>query len=432
MRLRRAEPARTDDTWEPILVAELELASGEYSGPCVGNASSQQYGRARVLVRDFGTPVDVIDVDLRNGEHLRPLSVRARAERVERDATLSRRSEPLVTVAIATRDRSRLLARCLQSLASTNYQNVETLVVDNSPRTDDTEGLVRRLSGRDPRIRYLRQDRRGVAAAQNLALAHANGEYFAITDDDVVVDPNWIVALVSAFESDPTIACVTGMIFPAELDTPAQWWIESFGGFCKGVSRVVWDERNRRPNDAMFPFAGGKFGSGANMAFRTLPFREMGGFDEALGTGTAARGGHDSAAFFDIIATGHALMYEPAALVYHTHPRDIAELNEHALSYGIGTAAYVTHIACRHPRRMLRMAIAAPMGARHMLAPSSPKNSRRPADFPRSAARRERVGFLIGVPLYLWSRIDKRVERMKHERARGARAVWSIGAAHER
>ena len=58
------------------------------------------------------------------------------------------------------------------------------------------------------------------------------------------------------------------------------------------------------------------------MAFATDVLRDLGGFDPALGTGTAASGGDDLAAFFEVLAAGHALVYEPSAVVFHAHRRE--------------------------------------------------------------------------------------------------------------
>ena len=49
------------------------------------------------------------------------------------------------------------------------------------------------------------------------------------------------------------------------------------------------------------------------MAFRTAVLRDLGGFDEALGTGTPAQGGEDLLMFVRLLSGGGRLAYEPAA-----------------------------------------------------------------------------------------------------------------------
>ena len=68
-------------------------------------------------------------------------------------------------------------------------------------------------------VRYVREDIAGLGRAHNAGLASARGEIIAITDDDVIVDGQWIAALLEAFV-ETGAACVTGLILPVELQNP--------------------------------------------------------------------------------------------------------------------------------------------------------------------------------------------------------------------
>jgi hypothetical protein len=89
------------------------------------------------------------------------------------------------------------------------------------------------------------------------------------------------------------------------------------------------------------------------MAFRTSYLQERGGFDEALGAGTVAMGGDDLAAFYDVISGGNRLVYEPAAIVLHQHPRHYAALKRQAYGYGAGLGAHLTRCLLRSPQMAL-------------------------------------------------------------------------------
>ena len=161
----------------------------------------------------------------------------------------------------------------------------------------------------------MREPVAGLACAHNRGLVDVRTPIVAFTDDDVLADPGWLRNLVSAFGDDPSIGCVTGLIFPVELETQAQEWLEGYAGYAKGLVRTAFDLHEHRPDDALFPWTAGTLGSGANMAFRTDLLRQLGGFDAALGAGSMAMGGDDLAAFFDVVASGSTLVYEPAAVV---------------------------------------------------------------------------------------------------------------------
>ena len=96
---------------------------------------------------------------------------------------------PLVTVAVCTRNRTADLEKCLYSLAGLDYPNLDLLVIDNAPSSEDTARLVRESF---PEIRYVRENRPGLDWARNRAAKEARGDIIAYTDDDVIVDGKWI------------------------------------------------------------------------------------------------------------------------------------------------------------------------------------------------------------------------------------------------
>lgn len=307
-----------------------------------------------------------------------------------------------VTVVVATRERPHLLVGCLDSLAQLDYPDYEVVVVDNDPATADTATLVRDRA--DGRVRYVTEPQRGLAAAHNRGLAESAGRIVAFTDDDVIVDQNWLLEITRAMREEPEVACVTGLILPAELVTQAQLMLEFHGQFGKGFKRRVVNLGDRRPPDPLFPFTVGKLGSGANMAFDRDRLRSMGGFDPATGAGTVARGGDDLAALFTVLAAGHSLAYEPAALVWHRHRRDLGSLSGQAYGYGVGLSAYLTSALANHPRMIGRALLRAPAGLAYALRADSPRNQHLDGSWPRDLVRLERKGMAFGPLAYSASR----------------------------
>ena len=318
-----------------------------------------------------------------------------------RDAALA--EAPLATVVIATRDRPGSLEVCLDSVLRLDYPRYEVIVVDNAPTTSETRDLVENRYGGHLDVRYVRHDRRGLARARNRGLAEARGELVAFTDDDVIVDRWWLLGLATGFDAD-RIGCVTGMILPAEIETPSQAWLEQYGGFTKGFRKRMFDISENRPETILFPYAAGMFGSGANMAFRTEILRRIGGFDAAIGAGTRARGGEDLAAFFDVVADGYTLVYAPGALVYHRHRRDYESLREQAYAYGVGLGAYLTKVVVDKPTRLFDITRRLPHGVTYLLSSASEKNASKGVDYPSELSRMERRGMLYGPIAYLRSR----------------------------
>jgi hypothetical protein len=315
---------------------------------------------------------------------------------------------PPLTVVVATRERPASLARCLDSLLALDYPGVEIVVVDNAPLTRETAELVtRRYAGR---VAYATEPRRGLANAHNRGLAAASGEVIAFTDDDVIVDREWASALVEGFRLRPRAGCVTGLIMPAELETRPQAMLERRGAFAKGF-RLTEHHADVPGTHPLFPFTAGRLGSGANMAFRADVLRAAGGFDPALGTGTAARGGDDLLAFFRTAVGGrHSVVYQPSALVWHHHRKEPGALAQQAFGYGVGLGAYLAAAVAREPRTVFSLLRRLPSGTAYALRDSRP-DAADPAAWPVRLARLERYGLLCGPAAYARSRWRERFAR---------------------
>jgi len=115
-----------------------------------------------------------------------------------------------ISVIVITRSRCRQLKRCLDSLARLVRQPDELIVVDNGS-TDDTREMVLAYEAPFP-VRYVCESREGIAFARNSGVRQSVGDICAFTDDDAVVEPDWLAAVESAFLRDPTIGIVGGRI----------------------------------------------------------------------------------------------------------------------------------------------------------------------------------------------------------------------------
>jgi len=251
-----------------------------------------------------------------------------------------------VTVAVCTRNRATQLPACLDAIMALDYPEslLDVVVVDNAPDNVCTRDVVARYE----RIRYVCEPRPGLDRARNRAALEARGEIVAYTDDDVSVDRGWVRAIARAFEEEPQAACVTGLVVPDELDTPAQLLFERYGGFGRGFERSVY--RALDPARVVARYGGtGRFGTGASMAFRREFLVSAGLFDPALDVGTPANGGGDLEMFLRVLKHGHALVYEPRAMVRHRHRRTYAELRRQIANNGIGFYAYLVRTARAYP-----------------------------------------------------------------------------------
>ncbi len=342
------------------------------------------------------------------------------------DATL-----PSVSVVIpCTFARPDGLEACLRALQQSEHRDYEVIVVDNRPAGSAPVTL--------PGVRVVRQTRPGIAAARNRGLAHASGEIIAFTDDDVAVDPGWLTSLARRFASRAQEACVTGLTVPSELRTPAQLAFEDYYGGYGGLGLRSFEavsyrlRHGRGPAHPLRPatvdaigedgdmrasfslYATGHLGHGANMAFRAHVLHELGGFDEALGTGTPTCGGEDLAMFARVIWGGHAIGFEPAALVHHRHRPEADALRRQVNGYGIGWTATMLSLILDEPRHIGSMLASVPSGGRDLAGLFRERFTGAPADSPTTdtliseMARLELLGMAKGPLRYVRSRLTHR------------------------
>jgi GT2 family glycosyltransferase len=112
---------------------------------------------------------------------------------------------PLVSIIIPTRDRTELLASCIEGLLNrTNYSAIEVLIVDNDSRSPEAQAYFAAIQ-KDNRVRVIAAPGPfNYSDLNNRAAAEAQGEILLLLNNDVqVIDSGWLRELVShAMRSD--------------------------------------------------------------------------------------------------------------------------------------------------------------------------------------------------------------------------------------
>lgn len=422
--------------FSPILLLEVDLSRPLSNIQLVHPKSGKRYSRAQVLVRIHTSPIGYIHLDCPSGEVDEHTLARRIRDELQTEITgyikynnlpvtdqmgnsgLSQlgtpdyiqareqilRDAPFVTVVVTTHDRLDSLEETLRSILSVKYPRFEIVVVDNAPKNEDAAKLVERLSYEFMNLRYLREDRVGLCRARNRGLDAARGVITVFTDDDVLVDPDWLTALVQGYGNGDNVACVNGLILPRELETPAQVWCEEHGGFGKGFVPKLFDLTAHRPADPLFPYRLSMFGSGANMSFKTDVLRRFGGADPALGAGTPTRSAAEFPAFYHVITNNYQIVYRPDAIVYHSHHEKYERFRKQFYGYGVGFTAFLTKIILEDPKVILRLLKKLIPIVSFLFNPYSPRHVKKEAGYPRELNRLELQGMLYGPIAYIRSR----------------------------
>lgn len=221
----------------------------------------------------------------------------------------------LISVCLCTWNRAELLDRTLAEMRRLRIPEGvewEVLVVNNAC-TDHTDEVLARHDGRLP-LRRLFEPKQGHSHARNCAAAAASGELVLWTDDDVLVDSEWLAEYVAAAERWPEAQFFGGTIEPwFEAEPPA--WIRRNLAQLSGPLVI-----NRR-GDAVRPLAEGERVNGANMGFRREVFDDA-RFNVSLGRVADALISGDETEFFDrLMSRGASGIWVGSARVRHFIPR---------------------------------------------------------------------------------------------------------------
>lgn len=235
------------------------------------------------------------------------------------------------TIGICTWNRASLLNQTLARMLTLRIPSGldwEVLVVNNNS-TDHTESVLASYENSLP-LRRLFEGTPGKSHALNLAIHEAQGDLILWTDDDVLVDRDWLAAYVAAAERWPEAAFFGGPIEPWFDGEPPAWLRQvypkvkiAFAMRDLGKDPCSLDERR-------LPF-------GANMAIRTAVQRRY-LYDFNLGPRPNSQlRGEEIAVLEEMKHDGFEGRWVPAARVQHfipKHRQTIKYLRSYYRGYG--------------------------------------------------------------------------------------------------
>ena len=101
---------------------------------------------------------------------------------------------PLISVIVPVYRVEEYLERCVKSILSQTYENLEVILVDDgSP--DQCPAICDACAEKDARVKVIHQENKGLSGARNAGIDAASGEYLAFVDSDDYVSPHFIEEL---------------------------------------------------------------------------------------------------------------------------------------------------------------------------------------------------------------------------------------------
>jgi GT2 family glycosyltransferase len=216
---------------------------------------------------------------------------------------------PRVSIIVVTLNDYEVSRECLLSLAALKYRNYEVVLVDNGSCDDS----ARRLALDFPEVRLLRSDTNlGFAGGNNLGMRDAlarGADYLLLLNNDTIVDPEFLVQLITVAEADPRVGLLNPKIYFS--DPPDRLW------FAGGAYRRWWSFpkmvgvhcRDKGQYDQIHEIP---FTTGCALLVRASLVREIGMLDEVFFLGFEDLDWTRRAA-----EAGFTAMYVPQARIWH-------------------------------------------------------------------------------------------------------------------
>lgn len=204
-----------------------------------------------------------------------------------------------VSIIIPTFNGGRRIGKCLDALLKqTPGKDVEILVM-NDGSTDNTVDVVKKYPG----VRCISQRNAGPAAARNRGVGEAQGSIILLTDDDCIPMADWVDAMLKPFR-DPEVVASKGIYRTHQKSL---------------IARFVQIEYEDRYH-LMLAHDTIDFVDTYSAAFRRDHFLQMAGYDTSFPVACA----EDVELSYRMSQRGWKMKFAPAAVVYHTHPDNLA------------------------------------------------------------------------------------------------------------
>lgn len=204
----------------------------------------------------------------------------------------------LASVIVPAYNSEKTIGECIESLKKQEYkEKFEIIVVDDGSK-DSTAAIAKKMGAK-----VFVQENSGPAKARNLGAKNARGEILLFTDSDCIAEKKWLMEMLSPF-NDKNVVGVQGAYKTRQTSVVAR--------FVQLEVEERYEHMKRKAAELDW------IGSYA-AAYRKKDFFETGGFDESFPEAS----GEDPELSYRLAKSGKKLVFNPNAIVYHTHPETL-------------------------------------------------------------------------------------------------------------
>lgn len=216
--------------------------------------------------------------------------------------------KPKISIIIPTKNNTKILKRCIDSIAKkTNYKNFEIIVINNSSDLDTIKNNINST----PYNLISYTENFNFSKINNLAVKHSSGELLLFLNDDTkILDPNWLDELVGLIlQKDVGIVGPKLLLSDGTIQHAGMAFLKTGSGFHPFM-------RHAENSDSYHGFLNSMRDcsavTGACLMIKKEIFNKIGGFDNQFDLYYG-----DADLCFKVIEIGYRIVYTPFTKLLH-------------------------------------------------------------------------------------------------------------------
>ena len=249
------------------------------------------------------------------------------------------------SIIICTCNRAHALADCLDSVAvairnsGTDMDKTEIVLVNNNS-TDETESVLKKWQEScGINTVYAFEANQGLSYARNCGIRAASGDLIIFTDDDCIMDQNFLINAMKHDTDDEAPVLRGGRVELGDkndLNLTTKTSLEK-----REWHKSKNSARHENISEAIL---------GASMIMKRRLIDTVGLFDTRLGAGSPIKAGEDTDYIYRSYLAGYRIKYEPDMSIHHFHGRKTpAEGFKLLANYCTGNGALYMKYLFREP-----------------------------------------------------------------------------------
>lgn len=144
---------------------------------------------------------------------------------------------PLISIIVPVYNSSRFLSRCIDSIVSQTYRQLEILLIDDGS-SDDSGDICDKYAKRDERIKVFHNQNAGTGPTRQFGYEHSTGELVAFVDNDDYITPNMYEVMLKALLENNADVCACQFNY-VHIDGTLSWTQENVNPAIYGVHNSI-------------------------------------------------------------------------------------------------------------------------------------------------------------------------------------------------